>query len=254
MATLAVGGTGILGVGHITLETLGYIKQADVTFSVIADPVTDQFLQETARQYRPLHGLYRDGEDRHPVYDAMVDCVVESLADHNLVCALFYGHPGVFVDPSRRIIRAARELGHDAKMLVGISSVDCLFSDVGLDPARAGCQVFDASDFLRRSRELDPHVPLVLLQIGVIGDPTFQPNRMQGPHLDVLTEKLARAYPLTHQVVLYEASPFVVSKPRVDTITLAELPDAQASGLTTLYVPSVGLAPRDTEMAARLRF
>jgi hypothetical protein len=249
---LVVSGTGILGVGHITLETLGYIKEADITFSVIADPVTDQFLQETARQYSPLHVLYRPGEDRQPVYDAMVAYVVDSLSDHDLVCALFYGHPGVFVNPSRRMVRLARERGHAAKLLPGISAIDSLFTDVHLDPAEAGCQIFDASDFLRRRRQLDPHVPLVLLQVGVIGDPTFQPERTHGPRLDVLAERLARIYPLSHELILYEASPFVVAAPRIDTISLADLPAAQASGLTTLYVPSIGRAPRDEDMARRL--
>jgi Tetrapyrrole (Corrin/Porphyrin) Methylases len=216
---LVVSGTGILGVGHITLETLGYIKEADITFSVIADPVTDQFLQETARQYSPLHVLYRPGEDRQPVYDAMVAYVVDSLSDHDLVCALFYGHPGVFVNPSRRMVRLARERGHAAKLLPGISAIDSLFTDVHL---------------------------------GVIGDPTFQPERTHGPRLDVLAERLARIYPLSHELILYEASPFVVAAPRIDTISLADLPAAQASGLTTLYVPSIGRAPRDEDMARRL--
>jgi hypothetical protein len=55
-------------------------------------------------------------------------------AGHNVI-GIFYGHPGVFVSPAHRAIAIAREEGFKAKMLLGISAEDVLFTDLGVDPA-----------------------------------------------------------------------------------------------------------------------
>jgi len=39
------------------------------------------------------------------------------------VCAVFYGHPGVFADPAHNAIRLARREGFRALMLPGISAL-----------------------------------------------------------------------------------------------------------------------------------
>jgi hypothetical protein len=39
--SLVVAGSGIMCVGHFTLETLGHIKDADKVFYLVADPVTE---------------------------------------------------------------------------------------------------------------------------------------------------------------------------------------------------------------------
>jgi hypothetical protein len=86
------------------------------------------------------------------------------------VCVVFYGHPGVFVQPAHEAIRVARLEGFTARMLPGISAEDCLFADIEVDPGVYACQSFEATDFLVRKRKFDPRSPLVLWQIGSIGD------------------------------------------------------------------------------------
>ena len=202
MARLIVSGTGILGVGHITLQTLGYIRHADIVLYLVADPITEQFIQEESQNSRSLYGHYVENGHRKPSYDGMVTSVLAELEHYDCVCVLFYGHPGVFVDPSHRMIRIASERGHSAIMLAGISSLDCLFSDAGFDPGPSGCQTFEATDFLLRKRRFDELSYLVLLQVGVIGDPSFQPNRDVAPNLHILTDYLLTRYPPDHEVII----------------------------------------------------
>jgi len=44
--TLTIAGSGIASVGHITLETLSHIKEADKVFYAVCDPVTAAFIEE----------------------------------------------------------------------------------------------------------------------------------------------------------------------------------------------------------------
>src|ERR1019366_5373545 len=121
------------------------------------------------------------------------------------VCAALYGHPGVFVHAGHEAIRIAREEGHRARMLAAISSEDCLFADLGVDPGVTGCQSYEATNFLMRRRNIDVSVPLVLWQIGVIG--IFDHRPLDGPGgLGVLAEVLGDAYGFEHEAIIYEAS------------------------------------------------
>jgi len=44
--TLTIAGSGISSVGHITLETLSHIKEAEKVFYAVCDPVTAAFIEE----------------------------------------------------------------------------------------------------------------------------------------------------------------------------------------------------------------
>jgi hypothetical protein len=55
-----------------------------------------------------------------------------------------------------------------------------------------------------------------------------------------------------HVVTLHEASPYPLIEASIATMPLAELPDADATALSTLYVPPLEPRPRDAEMMERL--
>jgi hypothetical protein len=89
-------------------------------------------------------------------------------------------------------------------MLPGVSTEDCLFADLGIDPA-AGCQSYEATDFLLNGRRIDTSAALVLWQAGVVGDLRYR----QGPATDglrVLVDHLLHLYPGDHRVMVYEAA------------------------------------------------
>ena len=56
------------------------------------------------------------------------------------LCAVVYGHPGVFVYASHEAVRRCRLEGLPARMLPGISAEDCLLADLGVDPGVRGCR------------------------------------------------------------------------------------------------------------------
>lgn len=168
------------------------------------------------------------------------------------VCAAFYGHPGVFVNPGHEAIRRARAEGYPARMQPAVSALDCLVADLGIDPAATGLQSYEATDFVMYRRRLDPTALLVLWQIGVVGELGYasEPRRES---LVLVVDRLGRAYPRGHEVILYEASPFpLVADPFVQRLPFEELADARVPLLATLVVPPARKPRRDRAVTKML--
>ena len=239
--SLTVAGTGIAGPAHTTPQALGAIRAAEQVFLLVADPLTREWLRELAPDAQSLADTYAIGRPRAESYEEMVERILAPVRGGQRVCALIYGHPGVFAAPPHEAVRRARAEGHEARMLPGISAEDCLFADLGVDPGRSGCQSYEATDFLLRPRRFDVATPLVLWQIGLIGVADVRATALWSIEgLRLLTEKLLESYPPDHPVVVYEAPTLPIEAAKAVSAPLAALPDAAVTALSTLFV-----APRE---------
>jgi uncharacterized protein YabN with tetrapyrrole methylase and pyrophosphatase domain len=249
--SLTIVGTGIqLGV-HLTPEARAAIEQADEVLFVVADTLTAAWLQELNPKARSLASLYSPGKYRLDTYNEMVEEILAGVRAGKDVCVAFYGHPGVFVYPGHEAVGRARAEGFSARMLPAISTLDCLVADIGIDPARTGMQSYEASDFLLHLREPDPAALVVLWQIGVVGELSYV-EEADTEGLTVLVEYLLDFYPPEHEVIVYEASPFVVSEPNVIRVPLREVAEARIPPISTMVVPPAIRRPQDAAMAERL--
>lgn len=242
--SLTVVGTGIRIGLQLTPESRAAIDAADELLYLNAEPLADRWLASLHPRARSLAPLYRVGAEREEVYATIVDAVLSSVRSGLRVCAAFYGHPGVFVRPSHAAVRQARAEGYDARMLPAISAEDCLFADLGVDPATAGCASYDATGFLAGARQIDTTAALVLWQVAAIGESRAVVLGEHGRRLSVLLERLLRDYPAEHGVVLYEASPFPAGEAVVERLLLGELGEAAPSPQATLYVPPLPVGTR----------
>ena len=233
---LIVVGTGI-GAARLTAEARAAIEAADELLYLIPDSISVLAVEQLNPRSRSLADCYVEGEQRRDAYARMVEAMLEPVRSGKLVCAAFYGHPGVFSLPPHEAIKQARSEGFEATMLPGISAEDCLFADLGVDPAEAGCQSYEATRFLERRPAIEPRAALVLWQIGVVGSANHSAE-FQAPRLPELIERLRELYPDEHEVVVYEASSFVGVAPLIRPTPLAELA-AAVTPASTLYVPPV---------------
>lgn len=229
-------GTGLKAARHLTPEAREEISRADRVFYLLSDPLSERWIKTLSPTAESLAPCYVPGGPRMSAYRRMVDKILAPVRSGQRVCAAFYGHPGVSVLPSHEAIRRARKEGFNAEMLPGISTEDCLFSELGLDPARSGCQSYEATDFLVYRRKFDPSCALILWQVGVVGNLDYREGPAR-PALRVLAQRLARAYGRRHEVVLYEASLLPVTPSTIHSTTIEELPDSEVTGGTTLFVP-----------------
>jgi uncharacterized protein YabN with tetrapyrrole methylase and pyrophosphatase domain len=249
--SLTVVGTGIQLGTHLTPEARMAIKNADVVLSLVAEPVMQAAVERLNPTTRSLHEHYVLGESRAEAYEAMIVEILAHVRRGLDVCAAFYGHPGVFVAPSHEAVRRAREEGFRARMLPGISAEDCLFADLGIDPARFGCQSYEATDFLVHGRRVDTTATLVLWQLGTVGSAAASAEpRPSG--LGVLIDVLLELYPSDHEVVVYEASPYPGFEPTIRRVPLSDLAPEHVTAMSTLYVPPHGPPRRDLTMLDRL--
>jgi uncharacterized protein YabN with tetrapyrrole methylase and pyrophosphatase domain len=239
--SLTIVGTGIALVAHLTPEVRGQIARADKLFYLLMHSLADEWMQELHPRAESLASFYRQKGDRAAIYQAISDHVLASVRTGQQVCAAFYGHPAVFVTPTRLMSQQAQAEGYMVHVFPGISAEDCLFADLQLDPGYQGCQSYEATDFIVRPRHFDNHTPLILWQVGAIGhfevvDTATNP----APGLRVLGERLLRYYPAKHRVALYEAAVLPTQSPKIAWLCLDDLPHAKTSTISTLYVPPAG--------------
>ena len=250
--SLTVVGTGIQ-MGQVTLQAQAYIQSAEKLLFLVADALTYDWLCRANPTAESLHGFYTDTDYRLPMYNNMVERILECVREGNSVCVAFYGHPGVFVYPSHEAIKRARHEGYKAKMLPGVSAEDCLFADIGIDPGTAGCQSFEATSFALYRPSISSFVPLILWQIDSIGDLGYSfdpsPNKQ---NLQIIVDLLASYYGMSHEVIIYEAAQFPVSDPGIQRTPLEQLPDTPMTGISTLYVPPMPQPDPDKDMVDRL--
>lgn len=251
--SLVIVGTGIKTVGHLTMEAVAWLEQADRVLYVVGDPVAE----ETIRRLNPdaaesLYHLYGEGKPRMQTYMEMVARILECVRDGMLTCGAFYGHPGVFAFPSHESIRQARAEGYEARMLPGISAEDCLFADLGVDPAMNGCQSYEATDFLMNGRRIDPSSQVVLWQIGVVGDWTYKKHGYDLSALPLLIERLCQSYSPFHEVFVYEAAVYPNCGPVIRKVPIHALAQAGVSAISTLYIPPAQPAAPDMTLYRRL--
>jgi hypothetical protein len=115
-------------------------------------------------------------------------------------------------------------------MLPAVSSLDCLFADLGVDPGAGGLQCYEATDFVQRQPRVDLAATLVLLQVGMLGEAGGAPSEAVLPRFRSLVAQLAESHGEDREAVLYEASPYPGTPPAVVRFTL---------GGTTVPTPGV---------------
>src|SRR5687767_8680723 len=168
---LVVVGTG-MRVAQLTPEARSYIETAEVVLHGVHDPATSALIQQLQPLSESLVTTYGGGKLRMDTYAEMIERILAPVRQGRRVCVALYGHPGIFVYASHVAIARARREGHEARMLPAVSSLDCLFADLGVDAAH-GCQMYDATDLLLRQRPVDTTAMLIVWMIGGVGDPGY---------------------------------------------------------------------------------
>lgn len=248
---LVVVGSGIQLGRHVDERTLSEIRQAEVVFALV-DSFAMHWLCSLRPDVRSLGIHYSDDRDRRESYRAMVSDVMDAVRSGQRVCAVFYGHPGVFAQVPHALVRAARAEDFDARMDPGISADACLYADLELDPGARGVQSFEATQLLIGDLNINPSVLLILWQVALTGNLDCVGFESDPARLALLVDKLSRWYPSDAEVILYEASQVPVFPFRADRCALAQLPQARFLEYTTLVIPPVTETTPDAEMLQRL--
>jgi uncharacterized protein YabN with tetrapyrrole methylase and pyrophosphatase domain len=250
--SLTVVGTGFgVGGAQVTADAASVIASSEKVLYLVPDVETADWIHAANPTSESLGDFYLGRAGRLETYLDITEHILSFVRRGLRVCAAFYGHPGVFVFPSHEAIIRAGEEGFAARMLPGVSAEDCLFADLGVDPGRRGCRIFDATDFLVRRHPPDVTVPLILWQVGAVGR-TDYPHDDNRANLAILAEVLLMQYGRGHEVVIYEAAFGPRREPVIEFIWLEQLVEAPIGLISTLYIPPRDEAMVDEQMVARL--
>lgn len=252
---LVVVGSGIKAVGQFTLEAQAHIQHADIVLYAAADPVTDMWIAEQNPNTFDLYQYYGNDKSRIVTYVQMIERILDEVRAGKYVCAIFYGHPGVFVTPSHNAVELARREGYEAEMLPAISAEDCLYADLGVDPSITGLQIFEATDLLLRQRRIEPTMNMILFQVGCVGDLGFNFQGYENNNFGVLVDYLEKAYGPDQEVINYVASMFTMAEPTMARHRISDLrnPDVAktVTGISTFFFPATTEVAGDDETASK---
>lgn len=250
--TLACVGVGMTLGSHLTPLARSHIESADVVFAGVSDGVVEQWVRRLHHDVRSLQSLYAEEKPRNDTYREMVDTMLAEVRAGHRVCGVFYGHPGVFAHAPHEAVARARGEGFVAHMEPGISSEDCLYADLGVDPGRVGCQHFEATQFMLYRRTVDTSAWVMLWQVGIVGDLSGGRFETDTRRLTLLVDVLLRHYPSGHEVILYRAATLPFQKPRIERMALGALPGAALGMSDTLAIPPGRALEPDPGMRERL--
>ncbi|WP_063573933.1 MULTISPECIES: SAM-dependent methyltransferase [Luteibacter] len=245
-------GVGMTLGSHITPIAQSEIDHADVVFAGVSDAIVELWLREMHPDVRSLQPYYAAGKSRHDTYGEMVEAILVEVRAGKRVCGVFYGHPGIFALAPHQSIELARAEGYEARMEPGVSSEDCLYADLGIDPGTFGCQHFEATQFIVYKRVVDPSAWLFLWQVGLVGDLTLGKLGTGPAYRQVLVDVLMRHYPGDHEVIVYKVPTLPIERPSIRRVRLDQLVDTVVSTSETVAIPPAKALVLDPTVRERL--
>src|SRR5258708_9806433 len=171
---IAIVGLGIVGVHQLTREAEETIRRCRHTFVIDSGFGVVSYLESICGRVTSLIPFYEKGKERLPTYRRMAAEVINAGIAGSPVCFATYGHPLVYCYPAVLIQRAAKLLDLRVETFPGISSLDTLFVDLGIDVATDGLRMYETTDLLLRRRPLQNDVPCILWQVNAIARPTYE--------------------------------------------------------------------------------
>ncbi|WP_206098355.1 SAM-dependent methyltransferase [Oleiagrimonas sp. MCCC 1A03011] len=251
--SIACVGLGMVLGSHLSPLARSHIEQADVVFAALSDGIVEMWLKRMHPDVRSLQPYYNEGKkSRKVTYQEWVDVMMTEVRAGKNVCAVFYGHPGIFAWSPHEIIKVAKAEGYRTHMEPGISAEDCLYADLGIDPGRRGCQHYEASQLLFYDTPINAQAFLILWQAGLVGDMSMKRFSTGPEYRQVLVDVLARDYTLDHRVIIYRGATLPIEQPRIRETTLGGLPGIDISSEETVVLPPASKLRRNEEIRNRL--
>lgn len=235
-------GLGIKGIEHLTRETEAACRRSAEILGISTHHAVLTYLETLCPRVTDLYPVtYREDEHRMNAYDTMSAMTLAAALDHPPVTFATYGHPYIYVCPTRQIVDAAPYLGLKVEVLPGISSLDTMFIDLGVDPATDGLQMYEATELLLKQRPLHPDVPCLLWQVGSVETVLYSTAASRPERFFRIRDYLLRFYPPDHVLTaVYSAHHPLLGSTTVQ-FKLGEMEsrhDDLHQGLT-VYIPPV---------------
>jgi uncharacterized protein YabN with tetrapyrrole methylase and pyrophosphatase domain len=253
---IAVVGLGIAGVHQLTRQVEETIRRSTRVFVTETGTGLVEYLADLGTEVVDLSNPAAEQEHRIVAYRRMASDVVSAALEDPPVCFATYGHPTMYCYPTLLIQRAAMVLDLKVAVIPGVSFLDTLLTDLGIDPGFDGLQLYEATDLLVRRRPLQPDVSAVITQAPMVANPYNRAGERRLDHVKRLQDYLSGFYPATHEAALVTSAPHPLLDPLIHMVPIGSLAAAllTANQLCTLFIPPVHhRAIADEHLAATMR-
>jgi precorrin-6B methylase 1 len=246
MSDITIVGLGVLNVDQVTYETVRAIRRSNEVLFVDTGVATSAFLEKFCPKVTSLYATsYSESGCRLGSYDRMAVAVIEAALDHPPVTFAMGGHPIVGAEAPFLIHEMARLLDLEVVTLPGISAMDCMFSELMIDPCVDGLQMYEATDLLLRRHSLLPAVPALIWQIGVVETRLHTQRRSKPLRFDRFKAHVLQFYPPGHLVTAYFASQHPLMRSQILQFPMGEIGNyaEQLHAGFTLFIPAASVRP-----------
>ena len=233
-------GLGIRGAAQVTLETEAVLRRCTRVYYIHDDPAVAAYLRDVCPRVFNAARYYTEGRSFRRTYEAIIAAVTRSAVRWPPVAIAVYGHPLVYVVLANWLLKEPPP-GLRVKALPAVSALDCLFTDLNLNPADAGLQMYDANQLLLKRRPLQPDVPCLIWQPRIVESTYYTRAWSRPQRFRRLRDYLLGFYPKDHHVVVaLSATTTRHTAPRLKRIALGRLEQAhRALDLgATLFIPA----------------
>lgn len=251
----------IVGLGlripeHVTGEAREALSQCSRIYAIVQER-PDLWLNSSdpnRTEVINLLSLYTENAVRKDNYDRATETILSAAKDSGPIGYVTYGNPMAYDSVAQSLVLRGKELGLRIKVLPGISSIDTLLCDLGLDLA-PGIQICEASWMVAAGIIPQPSYALLLVQIGMFGSLRTHYQTLPNPKsLDSLSAYLIRFYPRTHSVFLVRSAGGRESVARIREVQLGKISEVEVECIlnASLFVPAVQEATIDEGMLKRM--
>ncbi len=235
-------GLGILSSLQVTRETEQTLRLCKKVFFLHPEAKwVQKYLESVCPNVVDLDSCYSEDVLRAEAYKKMVETVFDAAREDAPVAFALYGHPMVFVSPSKTILRYAPDAGLTAKMLPAVSSLDCMFVDLGIDPSE-GLMMYECNEMLLYRRPLLADMHCIIWQPGSVESEVFTKRINRPERFLRLKAYLLQFYPRDHVVTIITCSLNPIVESKLTQVPLGELEtkNIQLHAGATLYIPPRG--------------
>ena len=253
---LFVVGLGVVIPSHISIQATRAMSECSELFSIVQEPEELWVPAVRDRQIKVTNLLesYLEGRLRIENYDGASQKVIGAIGPDRTVGYVTYGNPMSYDRVASTLVRYGKDHDLRVEIVPGISSIDTLLCDIGVDMAPA-IQIFDASWLVACKVEPINEAPLVLVQVGTFGSlRTHYTKRLDGSSLRELVEYLCKFYPKAQRVILVRSTGSEDHPVRTRAMDLGRLCEVSAEDLSgaSLYIPMSNEPRFDKSFLARM--
>jgi len=252
---LYVIGLGIKIPDHTTIEAMRTMSKCTRIYSIVQEPPARWLPPDKAPTLKLVNVLemYAEGAVRTQNYDRAASAIFQAVTENETVGYVTYGNPLAYDSVAQNLVRQAKRSGTKFEVIAGISSIDTLLCDLGLDMA-PGIQIYEASWLVASRVRLDMATATILLQLGTFGSfRTHYRDRRLAGSLEELVAYLCASYPPSHKVFLVQSSN-QLQPARITEVTLEKLCQVATDDFlgASMYLPAAESVQLDENTVARM--